>query len=130
MKFRLYYGDETVHEGETDEEAFWVPSMGIQIVKQEADNLRGWWDRCGCKYFVWERITRSGGIQLKEGRWAGKDDDLGFAHYLFTHKGPQKILVGIEIDNDLFAHIKDVAATDGCFCDVPCQHTIPRIRRS
>lgn len=130
MRWRLYYGDDTVYEGEGDEDAFAVPSMSIQITKQEADNGRGYTTRSGCKFFVWERITRSGGVQLEEGRWAGKDDDFGLAHYYFTHQGPQKVLVGIEIDNALYAHIKEKAATDGCLCRVPCHHTIPRIKEA
>jgi len=133
VKFKLYFGNDTEYEGEGDAAAFAVPAdastNGVQKCKQECDNDRGYTVRGGNKWLVWERITRSGGLQLKEGRWGGKSDDVGLIHYLFTHQGPQKILVGIEIDDELYAHIGRKVISDGCFCDVPCKHIIPHVGR-
>lgn len=129
MRWRLYYGNSDVVEGEGDEDAFFVPTMSVQVMKQEADNPRGYSLRHGCKWFCWERIVLPGGILTEEGRWGGKHDDVGLTYYYATHVGPQKVLVGIEIHDDTYHAISKKADNDGCLCLVACNHVIPRIAR-
>lgn len=127
MRWRLYYGDGSTYEGESDADAFAAPTMSAIILKQEADNPRGYSIRHGCTFFVWERIGLSDGTILEEGRWGGKNDLIGLTHYWQTHQGPQKILVGIEIHDDTYHAISKIADTDGCLCNVRCSHVTPRI---
>lgn len=130
LRWRLYYGDSTIHTGEGDEDAFAAPTISVQIMKEAVDNPdnhRGYSLRHGCKYFCWERILIPGGIILPYGRWGGKQDDVGLHHYWCTHKGAQKVLVGIELHDDTYHAISKVADNDGCLCLVPCNHLIPAI---
>lgn len=70
----------------------------------------------------------SNGAVLEEGRWGGKNDIFGLMHYFSTHKGPQKVLIGIEIHDQTYHDISKIADNDGCFCPEPCDHVIPRIK--
>lgn len=127
MKWRLYYGNGDVYEGEGDADAFAAPCISAIILKQECDNPRGYSLRHGCAFFCWERIELSDGTILEEGRWGGKNDMIGLSHYWHTHLGPQKVLVGIEIHDETYHEISKIADNDGCFCTERCGHTIPRI---
>lgn len=125
MRWRLYYGDGSTFEGSGDEDAFAAPCISAIILKQEADNPRGYTLRHSCTFFVWERIMLSDGTILKEGRWGGKHDIFGLMHYFSTHQGPQKVLVGIEIHDDTYHTISKKSSSDGCLCLEPCSHLIP-----
>lgn len=122
MKWRLYYSDGSIYNGESDEEAYSVPSVGIQLVKQECDNPRGYTLRHTANFYCWERIMRSTGEILDESRWGAKGDLFGLMNYYETQPGPQKVLVGIEIHDASYHDISRRAATDGCLCTNPCDH--------
>lgn len=124
MKWRLYYGDGTTFDGESDDDAFKVPATGIILAKQDAENWRGYSIRRGT-YFCWERICLSDGTVLDDGRWGAKDDLFGLMDYYSTHRGPQKVLIGREIHDDVFIAISRVASGDGCLCIKPCDHVKP-----
>jgi hypothetical protein len=129
MRWRLYYGDGSTHEGETDEDAFAAPSVNAILLKQEVkedpSNWRGYSIRHGCTFFCWERIMLSDGTVLEEGRWGGKSDIFGLMDYYSTHKGPQKVLIGREIHDDTYRKISKIASSDGCLCLGPCNHVKP-----
>ena len=125
MKWRLYYGDGSTYSGETDEDAYNAPCISAILLKQEADNPKGYTIRHGCTFFVWERIMLSDGTVLKEGRWGGKNDIFGLSHYFHTHKGPQKVLIGIEIHDATYHEIHIKAVSEGCLCVGNCDHVKP-----
>ncbi len=124
MKWRIYYGDGTTLDGETSEEAYAATPVGAVLLKQEADNWRGYSLRHGFVFLCWERITLSAGTVLDESRWGGKDDLFGLMDYYTCHTGPQKVLIGREIHDDTYQAISKGAALDGCLCDVPCDHKV------
>lgn len=104
LRFCLYYGDGSTYEGETEADAFAAPVINIQIVKQEADNERGFSLRHGCNFFCWEGF-----------RWSGKSDIFGLMDYYSYHKGPQKVLIGREIYDKTYQEICSRAVADGPF---------------
>lgn len=124
MKWRIYYGDGTTLNGETADEAYAAPSVGAVIMKQEADNWRGYSIRHGFVFLCWEEITLSDGTYTGIYRWGGKDDLFGLMDYYTRHQGPQKVLIGREIHDDTYQEISRLAALDGCLCDVPCDHKV------
>lgn len=124
MKWRIYYSDGTILNGETSKEAFAAPTMGALLLKQEADNWRGYSLRHGFIFLCWERITLSDGSFNGEWRWGGKDDLIGLTDYYSYHKGAQKVLVGREIHDDTYQEISKKAALDGCLCTTPCEHKV------
>ena len=130
MRWRIYYGDGSTYEGDSDKDAFAAPCISAIILKQETDNDRGYTRRNNPKYLVWERIGLSDGTILEEGRWGAKDDDIGLYNYFFTHVGPQKVLIGVEIHDDTFVDISRKVDSDGCLCLELCNHLIPGIGRA
>lgn len=125
MKWRLYYGTGEIVSGETKEEAFAVPTVSALILKQEADNWRGYSIRQGCVAFCWENITLSDGTVLPEERWGGKSDWSGVDDYIGFRVGAQKIIRGREVHDDTFEKIMAIASRDGCLCTEPCKHVQP-----
>ena len=125
MKFRLYYGNGTTYDGETDSDAYAAPTMDVVILKLEdktPSNWRGFTLRHGAVFLCWERIHLSDGTILAESRWAGKDDLVGLTDYWSYHQGPQKVLPGREIHDQTYKELCTIAARDGCLCGVPCDH--------
>lgn len=122
MKWKIYYGDGTTYSGESEEEALQAPTLNVQLIKQEADNPRGYSLRHGCAFFCWERVMLSDGTILDQGRWGGKHDTFGLMDYWGFHKGPQKVLVGREIHDDTYQEISRRVTEDGCLCAEPCDH--------
>lgn len=110
MKWRIYYGDGTTYDGETQEDAFNAPTKNVQLTKQEADNERGHSIRHGSDFHCWEGF-----------RWGGKDRE-GLVDYIIHHQGPQKILLGREIHDETYQKICRQAVKDGCFCETKCEH--------
>ncbi len=113
MRWRIYYGDCSVYDGESEADAFAAPvnpsHLGVQILKQQADNERGFTLRHGCTFYCWERLPVP--------RWGGHDDVFGLAQYLLSHDGPQKILIGRELYDDIYKEICRRAVADGSFDD-------------
>lgn len=130
VKWRLYYGDGSIYTGETEEEAFKVPTLTAIILKQAVDNPdnpRGYSLRQSCVAFCWENITLSYpvGTILEECRWGGKSDWSGVFDYIGFRIGPQKIVIGREIHDDTYHAISKLADNDGCLCTEPCDHLKP-----
>ncbi len=123
MRWSLYYGDGSRYDGETSEHAFSAPSLNIQILKQEADNERGFSQRHGCNFFCWEKIARSDGGEVQGDlfRWGGKNDIFGLQDYYGYHEGPQKVLIGREIHDDSFHEISRQVVADGSFDEMDFQ---------
>lgn len=110
LRFKIYYGDGSTYEGSGTEDAWKAPSGcgdkgGVQIVKQEADNERGFTLRHGCTFFCWEETP----VQ----RWSGKQDEFGLADYLLYTQGPQRILLGREIHDDTYQNLSRRAVEEG-----------------
>lgn len=124
MKWRIYYSDGSLLNGESSEDAYAAPTMGALLLKQAADNWRGYSLRHGFVFLCWEHITLSDGTVLEESRWGGKDDLFGLTDYYARHIGPQKVLIGREIHDDTYHEISRIAAKDGCLCDIPCDHKV------
>ena len=127
MKWRLYYGDGSVYDGETDADAFNAPTLNVVILKQEdktPSNGRGYTLRHGSVFLTWERIVLSDGTVLDESRWGGKDDVFGLMDYYGYHVGAQKVLPGREIHDETYKKICTIAASDGCLCAEPCDHKV------
>ena len=107
MRFRIYYGDGSTYDGETQADAFAAPVLDVQIVKQEADNERGFTLRHGSNFYCWE--------DRPVARWSGKGDVFGLQDYYGYQTGPQKVLIGREIYDDTYQEICRRAVADGPF---------------
>ncbi len=118
LRWSLYYGDGSRFDGNCSLHAMRAPTWGVQILKQEADNERGFSQRHGCNFFVWERIIRSGDGVAVGWRWGGKGDQFGLSHYYETHKGAQKVILGVEIHDDTYHEISRRVVADGSFDDM------------
>ncbi len=126
MKWRIYYGDGSTYSGESDEDAFNAPTINVQVLKLEVSvNPNGYVIHHGMSFFCWEHIMRSDGTVLAECRWGGKSDIWGLSNYYHTHKGAQKVLMGIEIYSPTYQEICGKAIQDGCFCITLCDHVKP-----
>ena len=123
MNFRwsLYYGDGSRYDGITSEHAFEAPTENLQLVKQEADNDRGFTQRRGSSFYCWERVIRSDGGPCKLWRWSGKGDHFGLQDYYHYHKGAQKVVTGREIHDETYHEISRQAVADGRFDDMNFQ---------
>ncbi len=127
MKWRLYYGDGSTYDGETAEDAYAAPTMNVVILKQEdktPDNWRGFTIRHGAVFLCWQHITLSDGTILDEMCWSGKDDLIGLTDYWSYHKGAQKVLPGRNIYDQTYKELCKIAVSEGCLCDVPCDHKV------
>lgn len=124
MKWRIYYGDGSTYDGESFEDAYNAPAVNAVILKQEADNWRGYSLRHGTYFFCWEHIVLSDGTVLEEGRWSSKNDLFGLMDYYTYHKGPQKVLIGREIHDATYHEISRIADNDGCLCSEECEHKL------
>ena len=107
MRFRIYYGDGSIYDGASQEDAFAALNLNVQLVKQEADNERGYTLRHGCNFYCWE--------DLPVPRWSGKGDVFGLMDYYGYQKGPQKVLIGREIYDDTYKEICRKAVEEGGF---------------
>ncbi len=121
FRWSLYYGNGSRYDGKTSAHAFAVPVLNIQILKQEADNERGYSLRHGCNFFCWERVVRSDGGPCSLWRWGGKGDIFGLMDYYSYHEGAQKVLIGREIHDDIYHDISRRAAAEGSFDDMEFQ---------
>ena len=112
-RWRIYYGDGSVYDGLDEEDAWNAPVkpslLGVQVLKQEANNERGFTLRHGCTFYCWENEP--------ELRWAGHDDQMGLAQYFLSMIGPQKILLGRELYDETYQEICRKAVADGSFDD-------------
>lgn len=103
MKFRIYYEDGSVYDGETTEDAMNAPTMGPLVVKQEApSNANGFSLMC-CAFFTWHK---------KYGVWCGADDQYGLSRYWATEKGAQKVLQGQWVPDKVFQDARARAVDD------------------
>lgn len=111
MRWRIYYGDGAHFDGASEEDAWRAPVkaslLGVQVMKQEAGNARGFTLRHGCTFYCWENTPHP--------RWGGHDDVFGLSQYLLEHQGPQKILLGREIYDYTYQEICRKAVADGSF---------------
>ena len=107
VRWRIYYGDGSVYDGASDEDAYHAPVLNVQILKQEADNERGFTLRHGCSFFCWE--------DKPVPRWSGKSDVFGLQDYYSYKEGPQKVLIGREIYDETYQEICRQAVADGPF---------------
>jgi len=117
MKWKLYYSDGSTYKGENAEQAYRAKGRTekgqlVVLVKQEADNERGYSIRHGSDFFVWEDDPVE--------RWGGKDRE-GLMDYFLHKEGYQKVMPGREIHDGLFQLILRDANRDGCLCDQPCE---------
>lgn len=124
MRWRIYYSNGITVDGETSADAFAAPSVGAVLLKQSAENWRGYSLRHGFVFLCWEKIMLSDGTVLEESRWGGKDDIFGLMDYYTNHSGPQKVLIGREIHDATYQEISKIAALDGCLCVTPCEHKV------
>ena len=97
--------------------AFFAPNLNVQILKQEANNERGFSQRHGCNFFTLEKVIRSDGGPVDSWRWGGKNDVFGLQDYYGYHIGPQKVVVGREIHDDIYHEISRRVVADGPFGD-------------
>lgn len=107
LRWRIYYGEGSRYDGETEADAMAAPVLNVQLVKQEADNPRGYTLRHGCNFFCWERAPAP--------RWSGKSDLFGLQDYYGYHEGAQKVLIGREIYDDAYQAICRRAVAEGSF---------------
>ena len=112
MKWRIYYSDPRgrVYDGNCAEHAYHAPSFGVQVLKDECRkevDLKLYTLRKGCSFYCWEDKP----VQ----RWSGKDDDAGLHDYFHYHRGPQKIIWGREIFDEIFQRVMQKARQDGNF---------------
>lgn len=121
MRWSLYYGDGSRYDGETSEHAFFAPALNMQVVKQEADNERGFTQRRGSAFYCWERVVRSDGGPCDLWRWSGKADLFGLMDYYGYHEGPQKVLIGREIPDEIYHETSRIVVADGSFDDMNFQ---------
>jgi len=111
MRWRIYYEDGSVVEGETEADAMAVPTKSAQITKMEvSDNPRGFSLKHGSDFHCWENF-----------HWSGRDRD-GMIDYILHREGPQKILMGRAIYDKTYKTICKKALQDGCFCEGDCDH--------
>ncbi len=119
MRWKIYYDDGSTCEGNTKEQAFAAPVKGVQLIKQEDQTLDPPYStRHGHKWYTWERFRCSDPktIPVKGWRWGAKYDDVGLADYLMHHEGAQKILIGREIHDQIFAEVMKRSKAEGCLC--------------
>ncbi len=106
MWFRVYYADGTTFDGSGDDDAMAAPTMGALVVKHEAPcNATGHAIR-SATFFCWETYPHG------KGRWGGKDDLFGLCRYYQRQEGPQKVLIGEEVADEIYRRARAQAADD------------------
>ena len=86
LRFRIYYGDGSTYDGETDEDAFFAPATDVQVILQEdSDSPVGW-------KIVHGKDLR-GHYCWRDGVWY-LTDQSGYEDYLMCIPGPKKVLFG------------------------------------
>lgn len=81
MRFRIYYCNREPYSGETDEDAWFAPQIGVQVViLEDKDAVRGYRVIISKDFFYW-----------KGGKW-WPCDESGYSDYMFTHRGPKAVL--------------------------------------
>ncbi len=112
LKWRLYYSDGSTYDGNCEAHAMRAPRADVQMYKEQADHLHsGYSLRHGCAFVCW-----------MGNRWSCRNDATGWTDYLIHKDGPQKILIGREVYDDLYQAVGRQADLDGCFCEGPCGH--------
>ncbi len=105
--FRIYYSDGSTYDGATTDEAMNAPVMGALVVKEQApSNVEGFSLR-SATFFCWE--TYPGNTE----RWGAKDDLFGLCQYYAGQVGPQKVLIGVEVDDRIYQEARRQAVGDG-----------------
>ena len=97
MRFRIYYCDRKPHSGETDEDAWFTPQIGVQaVVMEDEGSVHGSRIVISKDYFYWK-----GGIW-----WPC--DRSGYDDYMFTHPGPKAVLFTRTMDrsDDFWAIVR------------------------
>lgn len=107
MWFRVYYSDGSTYTGKTTEDAMNAPTMGALVVKHEAPcNTTGYAIR-SATFFCWETYPPG------EGRWGAKDDLFGLCRYYQRQQGPQKVLIGEEVSDEIYQRARAQSIDDG-----------------
>ena len=88
--FRIYYGDGTTYKGDP----FHAPAMNVQLIVAEWHAERGWRIVQGKDYYLWR----------EDSGWYAADIG-GLFDYLATHAGPQKVLLGRTIHDEVYQEI-------------------------
>jgi len=96
-KFRLYYGDGSTYRGDP----FGAPGVDVQVVIVAWDGPRGWRKVVGKEVYMW----------MGDLGWRGGDVG-GMWDYFCWHKGPQKVLMGRTIHDDVFNDISSRASRE------------------
>ncbi len=107
MWFRIYYSDGSTYDGNCTEEAYRAPAVGALLVKQEALCNTGGYSIRSATFFCWETYPKD------TLRWGGKEDLFGLARYYARQQGPQKVLIGEEVDDVLYQDARARAGSDG-----------------
>lgn len=111
MRWRIYYEDGSVLEGETEADAMAAPTKSAQMTTSEVpDSPRGRVSTHGADFHVWLGSF-----------WSGRDRD-GMIDYILHREGPQKILMGRAIYDKTYKAIRRKALWDNCFCKEDCNH--------
>ena len=96
--FRIYYGDGTTYEGDP----FEAPGSNVQVVIVAWDGPRGWRKVQGKDFYLWMGYLG----------WRGSDMS-GVIDYFHHYKGPQKVLLGRTIHDEVYQAISRRASAEG-----------------
>lgn len=111
MRWRIYYGDGSIYEGETEADAMAAPTKSAQITSSEVpDSPRGRTLSHGSDYHCWLGSY-----------WSARDRD-GMIDYILHREGAQKIIMGRAIYDKTYKEICRKVLQDGCFCPGDCDH--------
>ena len=116
MRWRIYYGDPggMVYDGDCAAHAYRAPNLNVQVCKEENHNQEcGYTVRHGCNFYCWEDDP--------VGRWAGHDDMFGLFDYFGYHKGPQKVIMGREVYDEIYQRVIKSVHRDGGFDEMRFQ---------
>lgn len=108
MPWRIYYSDGSTYDGDSTEEAMAAPTWGALVVKYYAPHNASGWALRTATFFCWETAP---GFPAE--RWGAKDDLFGLARYYARQIGPQKVLIGEEVDDKLYQDTRAKAIDDG-----------------
>lgn len=112
MRWRIYYGDPggMVYDGDCATHAYRAPNLNVQVYKEECRkevDEKLYTLRKGCDYFCWEDEPVA--------RWSGKGDKFGLYDYYHYHKGPQKVIFGREVYDEIYQRVMKQVKVDGNF---------------
>lgn len=88
MRWRIYYGDGSTFS-DRDGSPFEAPRTNVQVIASEANTPTGF------------SLTHSHDAYVWRDEWNGTDQ-LGMWDYLMSHSGPQSVLFGRTVRDDVY----------------------------